>query len=91
MADKVETEPMAGEVVMCNKCGGDCRLQIGRGPEDFNVEGCHVKTHHGYGSMADGMMTEWRMCDKCLLDLFKTFNHKPEMRECDLMTGQVIG
>jgi len=67
------------EDVVCNKCGQSCR--IGEpGARLFNYGGLtgHVSGCYGSTHLEDGVQYRFDLCEKCVKDLFSTFQISAE-------------
>ena len=59
--------------IVCNKCGKSLRI------DDYNCfAGGAVKVDFGYGSVNDGEIKKFEICDDCYNELISTFKHSPE-------------
>jgi len=65
--------------ILCNRCGQSCAL----GP---NFEAAEIVRSHGYGSVHDGLLQRWHLCDDCLTTVRAEWALPPE--ECQRMDGE---
>ena len=58
--------------IVCNKCGKSLKI------DDFGCfEGGEVRVDFGYGSLKDGEIKKFEICDNCYDELISTFKHIP--------------
>lgn len=65
----VEVEEISN--IFCNKCDKSIIYLYN------NVAGTKLLADFGYGSVKDGLMEEFHLCDDCYDDLVLTFKHPP--------------
>lgn len=75
----VEVKEELPTSITCNKCGKSTKLQ----GEDYEREWQansyqSLYCHFGFGSKFDTETWEFELCEKCLIEFIRTFNHLPE-------------
>lgn len=64
----------------CNKCGKDITLsKLAHAAGLFT--GCSVEMRYGYGSIHDGDVVRFDLCDKCSDEFLSSLKHEGEITE----------
>jgi hypothetical protein len=77
-----KTEQKTVEVtddIICNKCGESCEVSEGYGYE--GLIGARVDGGYGSKHLGDLERYEFDICEKCLVEWFKTFKINPHKGE----------
>jgi len=68
--------------VICNRCGASCKID----KKDPNIYFAQCTAKGGFGSprLIDGYKYTFEVCEGCFIEIAKTFQHPPTVRDVGL-------